>query len=185
MTGEPHDGDPAEPRASGARTPDVPPTVGVARGGDPSLPAKPVSASRVTLAVLATPESRNLFGNVHGGWILRGVDEAAYVCAARHAGNHAVTASIERVDFHSPIRIGDLVKLACRVHWVGRTSMLIGVRVGSEDILTGAVRHTNFCLRTYVAIDRDMHPVPVPGLILETEEDERNWREAEARKAGR
>ena len=59
------------------------------------------------------------------------------------------------------------------------------MRVGSEDILTGAVRHTNFCLLTYVAIDRDMHPVPVPGLILETEEDERNWREAEARKAGR
>lgn len=153
-----------------------------ARGGDPELLPKPVSASRVTLSLLATPESRNLFGNVHGGWILRQVDEAAYVSAARHAGNHAVTASIERVDFRSPIRIGDLVKLSCEVHWVGRTSMQVGVHIEAEDILTGQVRHTNSCFLTYVAIDKDLKPVPVPGLILETEEDEKHWREAEARR---
>ncbi|HET6361737.1 MAG TPA: acyl-CoA thioesterase [Gemmatimonadota bacterium] len=152
------------------------------RGGDPSLPPKPVSASRVMLALLATPESRNLFGNVHGGWILRQVDEAAYVSAARHAGNHAVTASIERVDFRSPIRIGDLVELSCEVHWVGRTSMQVGVHIEAEDILTGEVRHTNTCLLTYVAIDKNLEPVPVPGLILETEEEERNWRAAEKRR---
>ena len=154
------------------------------RGGDPSLPPKPVSASRVQMALLATPESRNLFGNVHGGWILRQVDEAAYVSAARHAGNHAVTASIERVDFRSPIRIGDLVKLDCEVHRVGRTSMRIGVHVTAEDLLTGEIRHTNSCLLTYVAIDKDLRPVPVPGLILETEEEERNWEAAEARERG-
>lgn len=153
------------------------------RGGDPSLPPKPVSASRVTLSLLATPESRNLFGNVHGGWILRQVDEAAYVSAARHAGNHAVTASIERVDFRSPIRIGDLVQLSCEVQWVGRTSMMVGVHIEAEDILTGAVRHTNTCVLTYVAIDKDLKPVPVPGLILETEEEEQVWRKAEARRA--
>ena len=152
------------------------------RGGDPSLPPKPVSASRVMLSLLAAAESRNLFGNVHGGWILRQVDEAAYVSAARHAGNYAVTASIERVDFRSPIRIGDLVKLACEVHWVGRTSMRVGVHVEAEDLLTGQIRHTNSCLLTYVAVDKDLRPVPVPGLILETEEDERNWREAEKRR---
>ena len=153
------------------------------RGGDPSLAPKPVSASRVTLALLATPESRNLFGNVHGGWILRQVDEAAYVSAARHAGNHAVTASIERVDFRSPIRIGDLVELSCEIQWVGRTSMMVGVHIEAEDILTGAVRHTNTCVLTYVAIDKDLKPVPVPGLILETEEEEKNWREAEKRRS--
>ncbi|HET6637613.1 MAG TPA: acyl-CoA thioesterase [Gemmatimonadota bacterium] len=152
------------------------------RGGDPSLPPKPVSASRVMLSLLATPESRNLFGNVHGGWILRQVDEAAYVSAARHAGNHAVTASIERVDFRSPIRIGDLVQLSCEVQWVGRTSMMVGVHIEAEDILTGAVRHTNTCVLTYVAIDKDLKPVPVPGLILETEEEEQIWRKAEARR---
>lgn len=152
------------------------------RGGDPALPPKPVSASRVTMSLLATPESRNLFGNVHGGWILRQVDEAAYVSAARHAGHHAVTASIERVDFRSPIRIGDLVKLACEVHWVGRTSMRIGVHVTAEDLLSGEVRHTNTCLLTYVAIDKDLDPVPVPGLIIETEEEEQHWRDAEARR---
>ena len=152
------------------------------RGGDPSLPPKPVSASRVTLSLLATPESRNLFGNVHGGWILRQVDEAAYVSAARHAGNHAVTASIERVDFRSPIRIGDLVQLSCEVQWVGRTSMMVGVHIEAEDILTGEIRHTNTCVLTYVAIDKDLKPVPVPGLILETEEEEEIWRNAEARR---
>lgn len=151
------------------------------RGGDPSLPPKPVSASRVTMSLLAAVESRNLFGNVHGGWILRQVDEAAYVSAARHAGHHAVTASIERVDFRSPIRIGDLVTLECAVQWVGRSSMRIGVHVEAEDLLTGQIRHTNSCLLTYVAVDKELRPVPVPGLILETEEEERSWREAAAR----
>ena len=155
---------------------------GEPRGGDPSLPPKPVSASRVTMSLLATPESRNLFGNVHGGWILRQVDEAAYVSAARHAGNHAVTASIERVDFRSPILIGDLVKLSCEIQWVGRTSMQVGVHIEAEDIPTGVVRHTNTCVLTYVAIDKDLKPVPVPGLILETEEEEEMWRKAEARR---
>jgi acyl-CoA hydrolase len=152
------------------------------RGGDPALTPKTVAESRVTMALLATPESRNLFGNVHGGWILRQVDEAAYVSAARHAGHHAVTASIERVDFRSPIRIGDLVQLSCEVQWVGRTSMMIGVHIEAEDILTGEVRHTNTCLLTYVAIDKDLKPVPVPGLIVDTEEEERNWRAAEERR---
>ncbi len=156
---------------------------GEPRGGDPSLAPKPVSASRVTLSLLATPESRNLFGNVHGGWILRQVDEAAYVTAARHAGNHAVTASIERVDFRSPIKVGDLVKLSCEVQWVGRTSMQVGVHIEAEDILTGQIRHTNTCVLTYVAIDKDLRPVPVPGLILETEEEELIWTKAETRRA--
>lgn len=145
-------------------------------------PAKPVSASRVTISLLAAPETRNIFGSVHGGWIMRQVDETAYVCAARHAGRHAITASIDRVDFKSPIHVGDLVRLNASVQWVGRTSMLIGVKVEAEDLLSGEVRHTNSCLLTFVAIDEHFKPVLVPGLIRETAEEEERWREAEARR---
>lgn len=150
-------------------------------GGDPDLDPKPVSASRVRMSLLAAPETRNIFGSVHGGWILRQVDETAYVCAARHAGRHAITASIDRVDFRSPIHVGDLVTLRASVHWVGRTSMLIGVKVEAEDLLSGEARHTNSCLLTFVAIDEGFKPVAVPGLIRETEEEEERWKAAAVR----
>lgn len=148
------------------------------REAAPVPPGKPVSASHVTISLLAAPETRNIFGSVHGGWIMRQVDETAYVCAARHAGRHAITASIDRVDFKSPIHVGDLVRLKASVHWVGRTSMLIGVKVEAEDLLSGEVRHTNSCLLTFVAIDESFKPVPVPGLIRETPEEEERWRAA-------
>ena len=151
-------------------------------GGEPDLPPKPVSASHVTISLLAAPETRNIFGSVHGGWIMRQVDETAYVCAARHAGRHAITASIDRVDFKSPIHVGDLVRLKASVHWVGRTSMLIGVKVEAEDLLSGEVRHTNSCLLTFVAIAATFKPVPVPGLLRETPEEEERWKAAEARR---
>lgn len=153
-----------------------------AGGPERGRPAKPVSASRVTISLLAAPETRNIFGSVHGGWIMRQVDETAYVCAARHAGRHAITASIDRVDFKSPIHVGDLVRLNASVQWVGRTSMLIGVKVEAEDLLSGEVRHTNSCLLTFVAIDETFTPVPVPALIRETPQEEDLWRAAEARK---
>ena len=152
------------------------------REAAPVPPGKPVSASHVTISLLAAPETRNIFGSVHGGWIMRQVDETAYVCAARHAGRHAITASIDRVDFKSPIHVGDLVRLKASVHWVGRTSMLIGVKVEAEDLLSGEVRHTNSCLLTFVAIDESFKPVPVPGLIRETPEEEERWRAAEEKR---
>ena len=132
--------------------------------------------------MFADPQSRNIFGSVHGGWILRQVDHAAYVVAARHAGKHAVTASIDRVDFRSPIRVGDLVTLCAAVHWVGRTSMVIGVQVEAEDLLTGEVRHTASCLLTFVAIDEDFRPAVVPGLKRETPEEESLWEAAQQRR---
>lgn len=144
--------------------------------------SKPVSFSRVEMSVFAEPQSRNIFGSVHGGWILRQVDHAAYVAAARHAGKHAVTASIDRVDFRSPIRVGDLVTLCASVHWVGRTSMVIGVQVEAEDLLTGKVRHTTSCLLTFVAIDEDFRPAAVPGLKCETPEEESLWEAAQLRR---
>lgn len=155
-------------------------------GGDPTLEPKLVAASRVVMSLLTDAESRNIYGSVHGGWIMRQVDHAAYACAARHGRNPAVTASIERVDFRSPIQIGDLVTLVAEVHYVGRTSMVIGVHVEAEDLLTGEIRHTNSCLLTFVAIDREFRPVPVPGLVRETPEEEARWRAArEVRSRGR
>ena len=159
------------------------PQGGAEFGGDPSLPPKPVSASRVTISMLATPGTRNLWGTVHGGWLMRQIDEAGYVTAARHAGRPAVTARIERVDFRSPIRIGDLVTMSCEVHYVGRSSMVIGVKVEAEDLMTGEIRHTNSCSLTYVALDESQRPVGVPGLVRETPEEEAHWRAAEARRA--
>jgi len=150
---------------------------------DPVSEPKPVSCSRVKMSVFADPQSRNIFGSVHGGWILRQVDHAAYVAAARHAGKHAVTASIDRVDFRSPIRIGDLVTLCAEVHWVGRTSMVIGVQVEAEDLLSGRVRHTASCLLTFVAIGEDFRPTVVPGLKRETPEEESLWEAARTRRA--
>lgn len=155
-------------------------------GGDPALVPKPVSASRVTMSMLANPSTRNLWGTIHGGWIMRQVDEAAYVAAARHAGRPAVTARIERVDFRSPIHAGDLVTLSAEVQYVGSTSMVIGVKVEAEDLMTGAVRHTNSCTLTFVAIDERFRPVAVPGLIRETPEEEARWHEiAERRERNR
>lgn len=155
-------------------------------GGDPALAPKPVSASRVTMSMLANPSTRNLWGTIHGGWIMRQVDETAYVAAARHAGRPAVTARIERVDFRSPIHAGDLVTLSAEVQYVGSTSMVIGVKVEAEDLMTGAVRHTNSCTLTFVAIDERFRPVAVPGLIRETPEEEARWHEiAERRERNR
>ena len=134
------------------------------------------------MSLLADPQSRNIFGSVHGGWILRQVDHAAYVVAARHAGNHAVTASIDRVDFRSPIRVGDLVTLRGEVRWVGRTSMLIAIRVEAEDLLSGEIRHTNSCLLTFVAIDGRFRPVPVPRLEPQTDEEKMQWAEIDNRR---
>ena len=151
-------------------------------GGDPQLEPQPVSVGRVTMRLLAEPQSSNIFGSVHGGWILRQVDQAAYVCAARHAGHQAVTASIDRVDFRSPIHIGDLVTLRAEVHYVGHTSMVIGVCVEAEDLLSTEIRHTNTCVLTFVAIDHDFHPTGVPGLLRETDDEERLWREARERR---
>ncbi len=151
-------------------------------GGDPTLDPRPVSASRVEMSLLTDTEARNLMGSVHGGWVMRQVDQAAYVCAVRHAGRPAVTASIDRIDFRSPIRVGDLVTLRASVHYVGRTSMVIGVKVEAEDLLSGEIRHTNSCRLTFVALDEKYRPAPVPGLVRETEEEESRWREAAARR---
>ena len=109
------------------------------------------------------PMDANVAGNVFGGAILRLVDEVASIVAFKHARSNVVTASIDRMDFFSPVYIGDLLRLIASINYVHKTSMEIGVRVEAEDPLTGNVRHTGTCFLTYVALDRKGKPSPVPG----------------------
>ena len=150
-----------------------------------AVEAKPVSASRLVLAQVMTPQDANVYGNVHGGNIMRLADSAAAVVAIRHSERNCVTASVDRFEFHAPVYIGNLVTLFASLNRVGRTSMEVGVRVEAEDLRTGRKTHTNSCYFTMVALDGDGRPVAVPGLILETDEDRRRCDEATKRAAER
>lgn len=150
-----------------------------------AVEAKPVSASRLVLAQVMTPQDANVYGNVHGGNIMRLADTAAGVVAIRHSERNCVTASVDRFEFHAPVFVGNLVTLFASLNRVGRTSMEIGVRVEAEDLRTGRKTHTNSCYFTMVALDGDGRPVAVPGLILETDEDRRRCDRATKRAAER
>lgn len=139
---------------------------------------KTAASSSLTTSTLMTPELANFAGNVHGGHILRLVDQIAYACAAQYSGIYCVTVSVDRVAFKVPVHVGDLVTMCARVNHTGRTSLEIGVRVEARDLLGGETRHTNSCYITMVAL-QDGKPTPVPPLICESEEDRR--RNAEAR----
>lgn len=147
--------------------------------------AKPVSASRLVLAQVMTPQDANVYGNVHGGNIMRLADTAAAVVAIRHSGRNCVTASVDRFEFHAPVYIGNLVTLRASLNRVGRTSMEVGVRVEAEDLRTGKKTHTNSCYFTMVGLDGAGKPVRVPRVVLETEEDRRRGAAAERRAAER
>lgn len=149
------------------------------------LEAKPVSTSKVTLSQLMQPEHANLRGDVHGGWIMKLVDEAGALAAMRHAQCRVVTVAIDQMMFHEPIRIGDLVMLHAELTYVGRTSMEARVEVIAEDPITGAQSHTNTAYLVYVALDEDRNPRPVPSLLPETEPEIRRMREGKKRQAYR
>jgi len=131
------------------------------------------------------PMDANVAGNVFGGSILRLVDEVASIVAFRHAQKNVVTASIDRMDIFSSVFIGDLLRLNASINYVHRTSMEIGVRVEAENPVSGQVRHTGTCFLTYVALDKDGKPTPVPALKLETDDEKRRWSEAEIRRGVR
>lgn len=143
---------------------------------------KKVSESVVIISQMMLPEDANPAGNVHGGVIMKHIDSAAGVAAMRHARCNVVTASIDQLDFHSPVFIGDLITLTAGVNAVGRTSMEVGVRVETEDLMTGRIRHTASAYLTFVALDLHGNPKAVPELILETEEDRRRNCQARLRK---
>jgi len=146
------------------------------------MQGKTVKESAVIMTYVMGPQEVNIAGNVHGGVIMKLIDTAAGVVAMRHARANAVTASIDRLDFHYPVFSGDLVTLKASLNYVGRTSMEIGVRVETENLLTGEVRHTASAYLTYVALDKSGRPTPLPPLILETEEEKRRNREAQQRR---
>jgi len=132
---------------------------------------KPVRASRITLSQLMHPEHANLLGNVHGGWIMKLVDEAGALACMRHAQKKVVTVAIDSMTFREPIRIGDLIILNAEVTYTGRTSMEAEVQVLAENPVTGERIHTNNAYLVYVALDDEGKPTGVPPLKAETEEE--------------
>jgi uncharacterized protein (TIGR00369 family) len=149
------------------------------------MEGKRILDTSVVIAQMMIPQDANPAGNIHGGVIMKLIDTAAGVAASRHARSHVVTASIDRLDFHCPVYIGDLVFFRASINMVGRTSMEVGVKVESENLLTGEVRHTSSAYLTYVALDANGRPHEVPPLILESEEDIRRNREAKTRRETR
>ena len=148
--------------------------------GDSSS-AKPVRLSRITLAQLMQPEHANNHGNVHGGWIMKLMDEAGALACMRHAQQRVVTVAVDHMTFQVPIRIGDLVTISAEVSYAGRTSMEAEVKVRAENPIDGEGRHTNTAYLVYVALDEDGHLCRVPELICETEEEKKRWQAARSR----
>ena len=148
-------------------------------------PARLVSETQYETGQLMLPQHENVLGHVFGGVILSMMDTTAAVSAIRHARKPCVTVSVDRVDFREPIQVGDLVIMKSSVNYAGRTSMEIGVRVEAENLQTGLRRHTNSCYLTFVAVDQDGKPVPVPPLKPETPEQIRRYQAAKERRARR
>ncbi len=138
--------------------------------------------AQLTMSVLMTPDKANFSGNVHGGTLLKYLDEVAYACASRYAGRYVVTLSVDQVMFRQPIHVGELVTFLASVNYTGSTSMEIGIKVLTEDIRNQTVRHTNSCYFTMVAVDGHGKSVPVPAINPQTAEEKRRYAQAEQRR---
>lgn len=136
----------------------------------------------VIMTMLMTPEMANFSGKVHGGALLKLLDQVAYACACRYSAHYAVTLSVDQVVFRQPILVGELVTFRARVNFVGNSSMEVGIRVEAENISSGEVRHTNSCYFTMVALDLDGKPVRVPRLQLRTNKDRQRFIDGKLRK---
>lgn len=136
---------------------------------------KSSEASEINMTILMTPSHSNFSGKIHGGYILNLMDQVAFSCASKHSGNYCVTASVNRVDFIHPIEVGELVHLKASINYTGNTSMVVGVRVESENIRTGQINHCNSSYFTMVAKDDSGKNVKVPGLELKTKNDIRKF----------
>lgn len=131
------------------------------------------------------PHMANVLGNVHGGVLLGMMDRVGAVAAIRHAQSACVTVSMDRVDFHEPINLGELVTMEAWVNYAHRTSIEVEVRVEAENLLTGVRRHTNSCFLTFVAIDREGRPVPVRPVVPETADEQARYDAAAERRERR
>ena len=149
------------------------------------MEAKTVSQSKVEIAQVMMPEHANPAGNVHGGNLLKLVDQASAIVAARHTHSNVVTASVDRFDFISPAYIGNLVFIKASMNFVSKTSMEVGVRVEAECLKTGTHTHIGSAYLTFVALDKNDKPTEVPGLVLETESEKRRYEDAKKRRENR
>lgn len=138
--------------------------------------------AQLTMTVLMTPDMANFSGNVHGGTLLKLLDEVAYACASRYAGCYAVTLSVDQVTFRQPVHVGELVTFLASVNYTGSSSMEIGIRVITENIRERTVRHTNSCFFTMVALDENRKPTQVPPLQPTTEQEKRRYEQAKRRR---
>ena len=136
----------------------------------------------LTMTVLMTPDMANFSGNVHGGTVLKLLDQVAYACASRYAGRYVVTLSVDQVTFREPIHVGELVSFLASVNFTGTTSMEVGIKVMTENIQTQTTRHANSCFFTMVAVGDDRKPVAVPPLEPETDDERRRFAAAQLRK---
>lgn len=136
---------------------------------------KHIKDSKVTITQLMLPSHSNFSGKIHGGHILNLMDQIAFACASKHSGNYCVTASVNKVDFLNPIEVGELVTLKASINFTGRTSMVVGLRITSENVITGVTKHCNSSYFTMVAKDENGKSTPVPGIILTTKEEIRRF----------
>ncbi|MEU3032401.1 acyl-CoA thioesterase [Streptomyces incarnatus] len=153
---------------------------------EPDIPGKPTSASRTTLSHIMTHNDTNLLGTVHGGVIMKLVDDAAGAVAGRHSGGPAVTASMDEMAFLEPVRVGDLVHVKAQVNWTGRTSMEVGVRVLAERWNeSDPPTQVGSAYLVFAAVDADGKPRQVPPVMPETDRDRRRYQEAQIRRTHR
>ncbi|MEQ1588600.1 MAG: acyl-CoA thioesterase [Cyclobacteriaceae bacterium] len=140
--------------------------------------ARPVQYSQTTITELMIPSYANFGGKIHGGILLSLMDKVAYAAASKHAGTYCVTVTVDKVEFLQPVEVGELVSMHASVNYVGRTSLVVGIRVESQNIKTGKIKHTNSSFFTMVAKGDDDKPAVVPALILENKEDVKRFIEA-------
>ena len=137
-----------------------------------------LDSAKLSMTVLMTPDQANFSGNVHGGTILKYLDQVAYACASRYAGSYVVTLSVDQVTFRQPVYVGELVTFLASVNFTGRTSMEVGIKVITEHIREKSVRHTNSCFFTMVAVGEDGRPIEVPKLEPVTADQKRRYQNA-------
>ncbi len=140
------------------------------------------SANSLIFSHIMTPDMINFSGTIHGGHVLRDLDQVAYACAVKYCKQNVVTLSVDEVLFKQPIYAGEMVSYLANINYVGKTSMEVGVRVVAENLKSGTQRHVITCYFTMVAVDENMKPCSVPRLIPETEEEKRWYKAGEARR---
>jgi len=150
-----------------------------------NLYGKPASASQIEMTELVLPNDTNILGNLLGGRLMHWIDIAGAMAASRHSGRVVATVALDSLDFRHPSRMGELVILRAKLTWVGTTSMEVLVKAYAENYKSGSVILTNKAYVTYVALDENGRPTPVPPLIVETEQEKKEFLEAEQRRRER